>query len=136
MATGIVSWINPPENKGKITRTDDGSNAEFEYAINAGSTIGGYIPKMGDLVIFIPNSGKTAGGIQKQATEVLSIVSFTQNADILSWETRGAKFGEINNGVGDISDHLPDGSMGIIPRREPFVLTISNDSETLSKTIS
>jgi len=34
MAKGPVIWVNPPENKGKIARTDDGSNNEYEYNIN------------------------------------------------------------------------------------------------------
>jgi hypothetical protein len=135
MATGIVSWINPPENKGKITRSDDGSNEEYEYAVNAGSTLGGFIPKMGDIVIFLPGSGKSATGIEKQVL-VPQILSFSMKESILSWETKGATHASINNGVGDISDKLPNGNQSVIPIREPFILTVSNDIETVTQTVS
>ena len=50
MAKGNVDWLNVPQNKGKITRTDDGSNNEYEYNINAGNTVDGYVPKLNDIV--------------------------------------------------------------------------------------
>jgi len=71
MAKGPVIWVNPPENKGKIARTDDGSNNEYEYNINAGNTVDGYVPKLNDIVTFTPVQGMTATGV-KEFTEPLS----------------------------------------------------------------
>jgi hypothetical protein len=133
MATGIVSWINPPENKGKITRTDDGSNEVYEYAINTGSTVDGFIPKMGDIVIFLPGSGKTATGIEKQPALALGITSFTLEGTLLSWETAGAASGYILPEIGEISDRLPNGSTTALNSRiTSYTLTISDGTREIS----
>lgn len=56
-ATGIVTWTNRPGHAGKIT-TADGS--VYTYNVNAGHTVNGYRPAVGDAVIFNTGTGASA----------------------------------------------------------------------------
>ncbi len=55
--TGIVIWTSPPGHFGKIT-TSDGS--VFTYNVNAGHTVDGYAPVVGDAVQFNTGFGASA----------------------------------------------------------------------------
>jgi hypothetical protein len=55
--TGIVTWTNKPGHAGKIT-TADGS--VFVYNVNAGHTVDGFRPSVGDLVTFSADNGASA----------------------------------------------------------------------------
>lgn len=66
MAKGIVSGTNPPENKGTIKASINGEEKEFVYNVKAGHTQGGYQPKEGHRVDFIPDEvNKVATGIKR-----------------------------------------------------------------------
>ena len=113
MAKGGVKWTDPPQNAGKITRTDDGTNNEYPYDISAGDTVNGYIPQLGDPVIFnnIETPARHATGVQLDAP-ILSIQTFVvaANADgsnDLSWVTTGAS-------TGNIQYVKQDGTAGLI----------------------
>lgn len=56
-ASGIVTWTNRPGHAGKIT-TADGS--VFTYNVRAGHTVNGYVPAVGDAVLFSTNTGSSA----------------------------------------------------------------------------
>lgn len=55
--TGTVTWTNRPGHAGKIT-TADGS--VFVYNVNAGHTVDGYRPLVGDVVMFNADNGASA----------------------------------------------------------------------------
>ena len=60
-ATGVVIWTNPPENKGRIERTDDSSNDRYEYNVNAGHTSPPGAPISEEqAVTFDPGPGRVA----------------------------------------------------------------------------
>lgn len=55
--TGTVTWTNRPGHAGKIT-TADGS--VYVYNVNAGHTVDGFRPVVGDVVIFNADNGSSA----------------------------------------------------------------------------
>jgi hypothetical protein len=60
-ATGEVIWLNPPENKGKLRRDDDGSMDEYKFNTNADKTNPpDWEPNIRDRVTFTPGPGNTA----------------------------------------------------------------------------
>jgi len=56
-ATGVVTWTNRPGHAGKIT-TADGS--VYTYNVNAGHTVNGFRPVVGNAVIFNTGTGASA----------------------------------------------------------------------------
>lgn len=145
MAKGVVSWTNPPDNKGKIVRTDDGTSNEYEYNVNAGDTVGGYIPRVGDIVTFTPieTPSRRATYVQ-EATLPLGILNFqaVRNSDgshFLYWSTQGASAAIIMPGNIDVSDKLPDGSITITsPTATTYTLTVydtAGNSNSASDTV-
>ncbi len=134
MAKGTINWVNPPENKGKIARTDDGSNNEYEYNINAGNTVGGYVPKLNDIVTFTPGPGMTATGVSKELTEPLGCtfeaipLQGTPGVEVaFSWSTTGAVSAEILPVVGTVA--VPSGKMTInVYSTETFTLTAKDSA--------
>jgi len=106
MAKGKVTWVNPPDNKGKITRTDDGSNSVYEYNVSAGDTVNGYVPKEEDLVEFIPASAGHATNVsQIQADQITSFTyclgTDTDPTKKQTWDYIGNPYrGRIDNANG------------------------------------
>jgi len=111
MAKGPVDWINPPEKHGKILRTDDGSNNEYQYQIPGDLTDPANPPKVGDIVTFTPGSGFTASGVTKEMAKPLSC-SFdvipqqgTPGIEVtFSWNTTGATSVEILPNIGVVPE--------------------------------
>ena len=62
-ATGEVIWVNPPGNKGRIHRDDDGDMGNYEYNVAAGDTDAGWAPSLGDRVTFTEGPGNTASDV-------------------------------------------------------------------------
>lgn len=138
MAKGTVNWTNPPENKGKIKRTDDGTNNEYEYNINAGDTVDGYIPKLGDPVIFIDNENPSrhATGVKKEVAAITCTLAVNLptinlgDSVILSWASVNADTLTLNQGIGNVTpvergsiSHTPS-SAGTIR----YILTATNSA--------
>ena len=137
MAKGPVIWVNLPDNKGKIARTDDGSNNEYEYNINAGNTVDGYVPKLNDIVTFTPVPGMTATGV-KEFTEPLSCSldaipqQGTPGVEVtFSWSTTGATSAEILPNIGIVP--LSGTTIRSIYATETYTLTAKDSS---GKTVS
>lgn len=56
-ASGVVTWTNKPGHAGKIT----GANGlVYQYNVNAGHTVDGFRPKVGDAVLFQAGPGAVA----------------------------------------------------------------------------
>ena len=143
MAKGIVSWVNPPENKGKIKRTDDSSNSIYEYNINAGDTVDGYVPKLDEIVVFTPGPGMTATGVEtasitcKLVAEPTTII--LSQSVVLSWTSENADMLTLNNGIGNVIP-VASGSISHKPIEAgtiKYVLTATNTSgqSALSETL-
>lgn len=55
--SGIVTWTNKPGHAGKITTA---SGSVYTYNVNAGHTVNGYRPVVGDAVLFNTGTGLSA----------------------------------------------------------------------------
>ena len=66
-APGIVVWLNPPENTGKIQRADDPDDmSEYTFNIQAGDTVPpGFKPNLHQCVTFTPGPGQTASDVRE-----------------------------------------------------------------------
>jgi len=49
---GEITSINKPGTHGKLVRTDDGSNSEYQFQIPQGLADQNYIPSVGDCITF------------------------------------------------------------------------------------
>lgn len=65
MAKGTVTSTNKPENKGTIKASINGQDELFNYNVQAGHTEGGYTPKEGDKVDFVPGNGSVATNVKR-----------------------------------------------------------------------
>ena len=63
MAKGSVVRTNPPMNQGVIQI--DGGQDTYNYNVKSGDTLGGYVPKVKDVVTFTIGSGNSVSGIEK-----------------------------------------------------------------------
>lgn len=55
--SGIVTWTNKPGHAGKITTS---SGSVYTYNVNAGHTVDGYRPVVGNAVLFNTGTGASA----------------------------------------------------------------------------
>ena len=67
MARGRIKSINMPENHGKIDRTDDGSNDDYQFQIPQGLADPDYHPEEGHTVDFEldPETSRKARNVTK-----------------------------------------------------------------------
>jgi len=68
-ARGIITFINNPDTHGKITRTEDGSNDQYQFRIPQDIASPNYDPKVGDSVSFnvSPSPAKKAFNVISKA---------------------------------------------------------------------
>ena len=63
MAKGKIIKTNPPMNQGVIQI--DGGQDTYNYNVKSGDTLGGYVPKVNDIVTFTIGNGNAVSGIEK-----------------------------------------------------------------------
>lgn len=137
MAKGTVTSTNKPENKGTIKASINGQDELFNYNVQAGHTEGGYTPKEGDKVDFVPGNGSVATNVKRDVILPPDAVIKADRLEVRAGETfnlyyfcdREAKSAEIQPTIGRVNPG--EGSVATAIRETTiFRLNVINSDDT------